>query len=103
VEAFAVILRAAGLDTTVRRNRGLDIGAACGQLAAEHAGQPPPDAVQRRRDMIERRSAAALANGAPGNGAPGNGAPGNGGRAPSGDRARARTTRIESGNVGERA
>jgi 23S rRNA (adenine2503-C2)-methyltransferase len=103
VEAFAVILRAAGLDTTVRRNRGLDIGAACGQLAAEHAGQPAPDAVQRRRDMIERRSAAALANGPPGNGAPGNGAPGNGGRAPSGDRARARTTRIESGNVGERA
>ena len=63
VEAFATVLRAAGLDTTVRRNRGLDIGAACGQLAAEHAGTPAPAAVQRRRDLIERRSAAALRDG----------------------------------------
>jgi 23S rRNA (adenine2503-C2)-methyltransferase len=60
VEAFATILRAAGLDTTVRRNRGIDIGAACGQLAAEHAGTPAPAAVQRRREIIELRSAAAL-------------------------------------------
>ena len=61
VEAFASTLRAVGLHTTVRRNRGLDIGAACGQLAAEMAGEPAPAAVQRRRDVIERRSAAALA------------------------------------------
>jgi 23S rRNA (adenine2503-C2)-methyltransferase len=60
VEAFATILRSAGLDTTVRRNRGLDIGAACGQLAAEHAGRPAPAAVQRRRELLEQRSAAAL-------------------------------------------
>ncbi len=60
VEAFASTLRAVGLHTTVRRNRGLDIGAACGQLAAEKAGEPAPAAVQRRRDVIERRSAAAL-------------------------------------------
>jgi 23S rRNA (adenine2503-C2)-methyltransferase len=64
VEAFATVLRAAGLHTTVRRNRGLDIGAACGQLAAEHAGQPSPAAVQQRRDILERRSAAALRDGA---------------------------------------
>jgi len=63
VEAFASTLRAAGLHTTVRRNRGVDIGAACGQLAAERAGQPAPAAVQRRRDVIERRSAAALVDG----------------------------------------
>jgi 23S rRNA (adenine2503-C2)-methyltransferase len=63
VEAFAGTLRAAGLDTTVRRNRGVDIGAACGQLAAERAGQPAPAAVRRRRDVIERRSAAALGAG----------------------------------------
>jgi 23S rRNA (adenine2503-C2)-methyltransferase len=62
VEAFAGVLRAAGLHTTVRRNRGVDIGAACGQLAAELAGEPTPAAVQRRRDAIERRSAAALAD-----------------------------------------
>ena len=64
VEAFASTLRAVGLHTTVRRNRGIDIGAACGQLAAEKAGEPAPAAVQRRRDVIERRSAAALVNGA---------------------------------------
>jgi 23S rRNA (adenine2503-C2)-methyltransferase len=62
VEAFASTLRAVGLHTTVRRNRGIDIGAACGQLAAEKAGQPAPAAVQRRRDVIEQRSAAALGN-----------------------------------------
>jgi 23S rRNA (adenine2503-C2)-methyltransferase len=69
VEGFASVLRAAGLHTTIRRNRGLDIGAACGQLAAERAGDPAPAAVQRRRDLIEQRSAAALvdrvAQGAP--------------------------------------
>jgi 23S rRNA (adenine2503-C2)-methyltransferase len=60
VAAFASILRGAGVDTTVRRNRGLDIGAACGQLAAERAGQPAPLAVKRRRDILVRRSAVAL-------------------------------------------
>ena len=62
VEGYASVLRAVGLHTTVRRNRGVDIGAACGQLAAEKAGQPAPAAVQRRRDVIEQRSAAALIN-----------------------------------------
>ena len=60
VEAFAATLRSAGLDTTVRRNRGVDIGAACGQLAAERAGAA--SARRRRaaaRDIIEARSAAA--------------------------------------------
>ena len=28
--------------TTIRRNRGQEIGAACGQLAAERAGEPAP-------------------------------------------------------------
>ena len=60
VEGFASVLRSVGLHTTVRRNRGLDIGAACGQLAAEKAGEPAPAAVQRRRETIERRSAQAL-------------------------------------------
>jgi adenine C2-methylase RlmN of 23S rRNA A2503 and tRNA A37 len=62
VDAFARILRSAGLRTTVRRNRGIEIGAACGQLAAERAGQPSPSAVRRRRELLERRSAAALAS-----------------------------------------
>jgi 23S rRNA (adenine2503-C2)-methyltransferase len=69
IEAFASTLRAAGLHTTVRRNRGLDIGAACGQLAAELAGSPPPDAVARRRDLLVARSASALRDAADGVGA----------------------------------
>jgi 23S rRNA (adenine2503-C2)-methyltransferase len=39
VRAFRDRLVAAGVNATVRRNRGTDIAAACGQLAA--AGQPP--------------------------------------------------------------
>ena len=54
-------LRAAGLHTTVRRNRGIEIGAACGQLAADRAGEPAPAAVHRRRELLEQRSASALA------------------------------------------
>jgi 23S rRNA (adenine2503-C2)-methyltransferase len=61
VDAFAAILRAAGLGTTVRRNRGIDIGAACGQLAANRAGAPPPAAVARRQRLLVVQSAAALA------------------------------------------
>ena len=45
----------------MRRNRGVDIGAACGQLAAELAGAPAPAAVARRRELLVDRSAAALA------------------------------------------
>ena len=41
-------------------NRGTEIGAACGQLAAEHAGQPAPIVVQRRRERLVTESAAAL-------------------------------------------
>jgi 23S rRNA (adenine2503-C2)-methyltransferase len=60
VERFAGRLRAAGIQTTIRFNRGTEIGAACGQLAAEHAGQPTPIVVQRRRERIVAESAAAL-------------------------------------------
>lgn len=58
--AFAAVLRAGGLTTTIRRNRGLEIGAACGQLAAESAGAPSPAAVALRRERLARESAAAL-------------------------------------------
>jgi 23S rRNA (adenine2503-C2)-methyltransferase len=60
VARFASRLRAAGIGTTVRLNRGVEIGAACGQLAAERAGQPAPAAVERRRTLLVRSSAAAL-------------------------------------------
>src|SRR3954469_6357136 len=41
IERFAATLRDAGISTTIRRNRGQEVGAACGQLAAERAGEPP--------------------------------------------------------------
>jgi len=60
IERFARRLREAGISTTIRRNRGQEIGAACGQLAAERAGEPPAPTVARRRERIVRESAAAL-------------------------------------------
>jgi len=60
IEAFAATLREAGIGTTIRRNRGQEVGAACGQLAAERAGEPPAPAVARRRQRLEVASAAAL-------------------------------------------
>jgi 23S rRNA (adenine2503-C2)-methyltransferase len=60
IEAFATTLRDAGIATTIRRNRGQEVGAACGQLAAERAGEPPAPAVARRRERLVVASAAAL-------------------------------------------
>ena len=60
IEAFAAVLLDAGIGTTIRRNRGQEVGAACGQLAAERAGEPPAPAVARRRERLEVASAAAL-------------------------------------------
>jgi adenine C2-methylase RlmN of 23S rRNA A2503 and tRNA A37 len=60
IERFAARLHDGGIPTTIRRNRGQEIGAACGQLAAERAGEPPAPAVSRRRELIVRASAAAL-------------------------------------------
>jgi 23S rRNA (adenine2503-C2)-methyltransferase len=60
IAAFADRLRAAGIGVTVRRNRGQEVGAACGQLAAEQAGEPAPPAVARRRERLVTASAVAL-------------------------------------------
>jgi len=60
IEAFAASLREAGIETTIRHNRGQEIGAACGQLAAERAGAPSAPAVARRRALLVTASAAAL-------------------------------------------
>jgi len=60
IERFARQLRDAGISTTIRRNRGQEIGAACGQLAAERAGEPPAPTVARRRERLVRESAAGL-------------------------------------------
>ena len=60
IEAFAARIRAAGIPVSIRRNRGQEIGAACGQLAAERAGEPSRPVVARRRERLESASAAAL-------------------------------------------
>jgi 23S rRNA (adenine2503-C2)-methyltransferase len=60
IERFAATLREAGISTTIRRNRGQEVGAACGQLAAERAGEPPMPAVIRRRERLVAESARAL-------------------------------------------
>jgi 23S rRNA (adenine2503-C2)-methyltransferase len=60
IERFAARVREAGISVTIRRNRGQEIGAACGQLAAERAGEPTAPAVARRRQRLEAESARAL-------------------------------------------
>ena len=40
IDAFAAVLTAAGIPTTVRYSRGVDIAAACGQLRVEHERGP---------------------------------------------------------------
>jgi 23S rRNA (adenine2503-C2)-methyltransferase len=63
VAAFAARVRRGGVGVTVRANRGQDAGAACGQLAASRAGEPPAPAVAHRRELIVRQSEAALRGG----------------------------------------
>jgi len=60
IERFAAVLSAAGVTATIRLNRGQEIGAACGQLAAERAGEPAPAVVARRRARLVDESAHAL-------------------------------------------
>src|SRR5581483_1410919 len=55
VHAFAERLRAGGVGATVRKNRGTDIDAACGQLRTRHGGAPGPDALVPPARMVERR------------------------------------------------
>ena len=53
VQAFARILRDAGLVATIRKTRGDDIDAACGQLAGEVADRTNArERMQRRRAVI---------------------------------------------------
>ncbi len=58
--AFVADLQGAGIAVTLRRNRGQEVGAACGQLAAERGGEPAPESVARRREHLEAASADAL-------------------------------------------
>ena len=60
IARFADLLEAVGITVTIRRNRGQEIGAACGLLAAEGAGEPAPAVVARRRARLVDESAHAL-------------------------------------------
>ena len=48
VRRFRAILEAAGIEVTLRVERGHDIDAACGQLRGRHRGKPIPLALQAR-------------------------------------------------------
>src|SRR4051812_49430091 len=54
IERFAARLRRSGLPVTIRFNRGQEVGAACGQLAADRAGEAAPAAVAWRRRRLEQ-------------------------------------------------
>ncbi len=51
IEAFARALRAAGIQVAIRRSRGKDIAAACGQLRVERLGRRPPRGADQHRDV----------------------------------------------------
>jgi 23S rRNA (adenine2503-C2)-methyltransferase len=57
VAAFAVVLQEGGIVTTVRRTRGDDIAAACGQLAGEVQDRTRIE-DRRQRPLVEQRVAA---------------------------------------------
>lgn len=54
VASFADRLRGAGVNATVRRNRGTDIDAACGQLAARGGAPDAPRARPGRTAPVQR-------------------------------------------------
>ncbi len=60
IRRFADRLERSGVPVSIRRNRGQEIGAACGQLAAERAADPTPIAVARRRERLELESLRAM-------------------------------------------
>ena len=51
IAAFARALRARGVETAVRRSRGLDIAAACGQLRTERLGRRLPIATHEHSEV----------------------------------------------------
>jgi len=48
---FARLLRAAGIETAVRKSRGTDIAAACGQLRVERVRRRPPVGAEQHGDV----------------------------------------------------
>ena len=51
IQRFARTVRAAGVEVAVRRSRGTDIAAACGQLRVERLGRRPVRAADQEREV----------------------------------------------------
>lgn len=51
IRRFAATLREQGVEAAIRRSRGVDIAAACGQLRVERLRRRPPVAPQKDRDI----------------------------------------------------
>jgi 23S rRNA (adenine2503-C2)-methyltransferase len=51
VAAFARELRSAGVEVAIRKSRGTDIAAACGQLRVERLGRRPPHGADQDGDV----------------------------------------------------
>ena len=51
ISRFARLLRDRGVEVAVRKSRGIDIAAACGQLRVERMGRRPPRATEQHGDV----------------------------------------------------
>ncbi len=51
IQRFARLVRGAGVEVAVRRSRGTDIAAACGQLRVERLGRRAPRAADEHREV----------------------------------------------------
>jgi 23S rRNA (adenine2503-C2)-methyltransferase len=51
IARFARLLRDRGIEVAIRKSRGMDIAAACGQLRVERLGRRPPRAPQQHGDV----------------------------------------------------
>ncbi len=51
IQRFARLVRDAGVEVAVRRSRGTDIAAACGQLRVERLGRRAPRPTDENREV----------------------------------------------------
>jgi 23S rRNA (adenine2503-C2)-methyltransferase len=51
IRRFAEVVRARGVEVAVRKSRGVDIAAACGQLRVERLGRRAPVGADEHRDV----------------------------------------------------
>jgi 23S rRNA (adenine2503-C2)-methyltransferase len=51
IRRFAGWLRREGVEVAIRKSRGMDIAAACGQLRAERLRRRPPRDAEHHRDV----------------------------------------------------